>query len=147
MTIEFSVFEAVLVPSFILSNFDFFCTKFAQKAYFWSQAEKVNITIELSIFSLVQQPIFILVNFVVFFYQISPINAEKNFVYRKLPLVSKNFHEIHLLKEKLKSLVDDGQLPEYFNISSAVCPEIKISFGFCAVWVCIVLDFLCIYII
>ena len=30
------------------------------------------------------------------------------------------YHEIHLLKKSTKSLVDDGQLPEYFNVSSPV---------------------------
>ena len=35
------------------------------------------------------------------------------------------YHEIHVLKIRTKSLVDDWQLPDYFNISSLVGPIIK----------------------
>ena len=51
-TIEFYIFELVKVPNFTFNNFEFL-DKFAQKGYFWSKTEKVNITIEFCIFKLV----------------------------------------------------------------------------------------------
>ena len=46
ITIEFCIFELVWVPNFSLNwKCWFFRPKFAQKVYFQSKGEKVNITI------------------------------------------------------------------------------------------------------
>ena len=52
MTIEFRIFELVLVPSAFL--FLIFWTKFSQKENFHSKKEKVNITIKFGIFKFIK---------------------------------------------------------------------------------------------
>ena len=47
------MFELVLVPNFILNNFEFL-VKFAQKGYFQSKTEKENNEFEFNIFELIQ---------------------------------------------------------------------------------------------
>ena len=60
ITVEFSLFELVQAPSFILITILALLPKFSQKENLQFQRENVNLTIEFSIFELIQMPNFIL---------------------------------------------------------------------------------------
>ena len=50
---KFHIFELVYAQNLTSKKYFEFSTKLSQKGYFWSNAEKMNITTELCIFRLV----------------------------------------------------------------------------------------------